>query len=149
MDPLDKEILSTLARNGRITLAELAQKTGLSSPGVSDRIKKLEQQQMIKGFTVRTDPSRTGYPLLCFIEISLNTPSDRKIFLEIVRNLPEIMECHHATGDFDYLLKVRCKDTAHLERIITVEIKEKLERIKTRTTIILSTEKENFSPWED
>ncbi len=149
MDIVDRKILELLASSGRMTLAELAKTTGLSSPGVSDRIKRLEKQGLILSYTIKTDPVTAGYGLLCFIEVCLDKESDRRSFLDVVYSLPEVLECHHATGDSDYLLKVRCKDTSRLEQIITGELKAKTPGIKTKTTIILSTVKEKFSPFEE
>lgn len=149
MDELDRKIMNHLASRGRISLAELAKTTGLSSPGVSDRIKRLEKQGLILGYTIKTDPAAAGFGLLCFIEVCLEKESDRRSFLDVVHSLPEVLECHHATGDYDYLLKVRCRDTSHLEQIITGELKAKTSGIKTKTTIILSTVKEKISPFEE
>jgi len=148
VDSLDNKILKILSNNSRITLAELGKETGLSSPGVSDRIKRLESQGSIRGFTVKADLAKAGFPLLCFIQVSLGDLSGRDSFLTLVEKLPEILECHHAAGDFDYLLKVRCRDTEHLEEIISEKIKGNIPQVYTRTTIMLSTFKENYSPFE-
>ncbi len=145
MDLIDRQILKELMSNGRITLAELSDKLGLSSPSLSERIRKLEKQKIIKGFTVIIDPEKTGFPLLSFLAVTLERPSDREIFLKLISEMDEVLECHHIAGDFDYLIKVRCRNTAHLEDIISNRLKSLEGIARTRTMIALSTVKESFS----
>lgn len=145
MDILDKQILKELMDNGRVTLAELSEKLGLSSPSLSERMKKLERQGIIKGFAAIVDPEKIGFHLLAFIEVTLEKPSHRHSFLAMVGNTEEITECHHTAGDFDYLLKVRCRNTAHLETLISDRIKSVEGVVRTRTNIVLSTIKETPS----
>jgi Lrp/AsnC family leucine-responsive transcriptional regulator len=131
VDALDRKILSELMQNGRVTLSELSERLGLSSPSLSDRIRKLEKKGIIRGFTVLVDPEKTGYSLLPF--------------LDLVADMEEVLECHHMAGDYDYLLKVRCRNTAHLEEIVSYRLKSLDGLARTRTTIALSTVKESFS----
>lgn len=145
LDSIDRQILEELMVNGRITLAELSEKLGLSSPSLSERIKKLEKKGIIKGFTALVDPDRTGYSLLAFLEVTLEKPVHRKPFLELVEHMEEVLECHHMAGDYDYLLKVRCRNTAHLEELISDRLKSLEGLSRTRTTIALSTVKEKIS----
>jgi len=145
MDTLDKKILKELMDNGRTTLAELSEKLGLSSPSLSERMKKLEKQGVIKGFTAIIDPEKAGLSLLAFIEVTLEKPVHRRAFLALIDDTGEIMECHHMAGDSDYLLKARCRDTAHLENLISDRIKAIDGVVRTRTNIVLSTVKETSS----
>ncbi|MBN1333340.1 MAG: Lrp/AsnC family transcriptional regulator [Synergistales bacterium] len=143
MDALDIKILKTLSVNGRMTLSELSENTGLSSPTLSERIRKLEKKRVIRGFAVLVDPEKTGFPLLSFLAVTLEKPSHRKSFLKLVADMQEVLECHHIAGDFDYLLKVRCRDTAHLEDVISNRIKSLEGVSRTRTMIALSSVKES------
>ncbi len=145
MDYIDRKILKELMTNGRITLAELSDKLGLSSPSLSERIRKLEKKKIITGFMAIINPEKTGFPLLSFLAVTLEKPSDRVIFLKLVSDMDEVLECHHIAGDFDYLLKVRCRNTAHLEDIISNRLKSLDGVARTRTMIALSTVKESFS----
>jgi Lrp/AsnC family leucine-responsive transcriptional regulator len=145
VDALDRKILSELMQNGRVTLSELSEKLGLSSPSLSDRIRKLEKKGIIRGFTVLVDPEKTGYSLLAFLEVTLEKPLHRKPFLDLVADMEEVLECHHMAGDYDYLLKVRCRNTAHLEEIVSDRLKSLDGIARTRTSIALSTVKESFS----
>lgn len=142
MDALDNKILSALMDNGRMTWAELAGQLGLSSPAAADRVRRLEEQGLITGYTALIDPEAAGYGLAALIAVSLERPAHRQAFLERVQSLPEIQECHHTAGDDDYILKIRCRGTRDLDRIISEELKSLPGIVRTRTTIILGTVKE-------
>lgn len=115
LDRTDRRILELIQRDGRITNAELAQRTGIPPTSMSDRLKRLQKQGYILGFTARIDPHRIGLELLVFVEVSLDktTPDAFDKFSRAVRNAPEILECHMVAGGFDYLVKARVTDMAH------------------------------------
>lgn len=97
---------------------------------------------MIKGYTALIDAESAGFGLAALIAVSLERPTHRQAFLELVLKLPEIQECHHTAGDDDYILKIRCRGTRDLDRIISEELKSLPGIVRTRTTIILGTVKE-------
>ncbi|WP_342439515.1 Lrp/AsnC family transcriptional regulator [Paenibacillus sp. FSL L8-0436] len=142
MDSLDHKIINALMANGRMTWAELAGLLGLSSPAAADRVRRLEEQGIIKGYTALIDGEAAGFGLGALIAVSLERPTHRQAFLELVLKLPEIQECHHTAGDDDYILKIRCRGTRDLDRIISEELKSLPGIVRTRTTIILGTVKE-------
>ncbi|AIQ57688.1 Lrp/AsnC family transcriptional regulator [Paenibacillus borealis] len=142
MDSLDYKIISAIMNNGRITWSELAGLLGLSSPATADRVRRLEEQGVITGYTALIDAESAGYGLAALIAVSLERPEHRQGFIELVRKLPEVQECHHTAGDDDYILKLRCRGTRDLDRIISEEIKGLPGIVRTRTTIILGTVKE-------
>ncbi|RZM75189.1 Lrp/AsnC family transcriptional regulator [Leptolyngbya iicbica] len=141
-DALDCKILSELANKARMTWAELAGQLGISPPAAADRVRKLEEAGIIRGYVTQIDAPRLGYDLAAFIAVTLEHPRDRDGFLAAVQSTPEILECHHIAGDGDYLLKVRCRGTSGLEHLITAQLKELPGVTQTRTTIVLSTVKE-------
>lgn len=143
MDEIDLKLVQYLQAEGRLTLAELAVRVGLSGPAVGERVRKLEQQGIIRGYAARVDPGALGYRLTAFVEVSIQHPRYNDGFLAYVTALPEVQECHHVTGSFSYLLKVRCRDTSHLERLLTHRIKAQAGVERTRTTVVLSTQKED------
>ena len=145
IDALDSKVLAQLMRQARMTWAELASQLGLSAPATADRVRKLEERGVIQGYLTQVDPKSLGYDLTAFIAVTLDHPRDRDGFLTQVHALPEIQECHHVTGDDDYLLKVRCQGTQGLERLITDGLKQVTGVAKTRTTIALSTVKETIA----
>ena len=142
MDTLDYKIADRLIANGRVTWAELAQELRLSAPATADRVRRLEERRVIRGYTAILDPESLGYVLTAFIAVSLDHPHHRERFLEVVANHAEIQECHHVAGDADYLLKVRCRGTRDLEHLLTATVKTVPGVVRTRTTIVLNTEKE-------
>jgi Lrp/AsnC family transcriptional regulator, leucine-responsive regulatory protein len=145
LDDLDLTILNFLIQNGRATWADIAQACGLSAPAVAERVKRLEKQQIIQGYTVRLSPQQLGYDLTAFIAVTLDRPEHRADFLSYVQANPLIQECHHVTGDGDYLLKVRCRHTAALEDLLSNGIKGLAGVSQTRTSIALSTLKETLA----
>jgi Lrp/AsnC family leucine-responsive transcriptional regulator len=142
MDSLDHTILGTLMQKGRITWADLAQKVGLSAPGLMDRIRRLEEKKIIQGYRAIVDPVALGINLTAFVSVSLDRPSHRSNFLKRVKHLVEVQECHQVTGDDDFLLKIKCQHTRHLDQVLSVGIKALPGVVRTRTTVVLGTEKE-------
>ncbi len=142
MDSLDYKVLSFLMNDGRAAWSDLASKLGMSAPAAAERVRKLEESGVIKGYAALIDSESVGLEMTAFIAVNLERPSHRTNFLAKISSLPEVQECHHVTGDHDYLLKVRCSDAADLDRIISDEIKSVVGVASTRTTIALSTAKE-------
>ncbi|AJQ26274.1 Lrp/AsnC family transcriptional regulator [Pelosinus fermentans] len=143
VDSIDSKALKQLMEKARTTWAELGALLGLSAPAAAERVHKLEERGIIKGYYALIDPEAVGYGLAAYIAIYLDKPEHRKGFLKFVQDTKEIQECHHIAGDEDYVLKVRCKGTRDLERMVSENIKSIPGVAKTRTTVILSTVKEN------
>ncbi|NJL44725.1 MAG: Lrp/AsnC family transcriptional regulator [Leptolyngbyaceae cyanobacterium SM2_3_12] len=146
LDNLDIQILSALLQRGRITWSELAQQLSLSAPATADRVKRLEERGVIEGYSARLNAEALGLELTAFIAVSLDHPRHRNGFLAQVSDSTEVLECHHVTGDDDYLLKVRCRNTKALEGLISNRLKSIPGLVKTRTLIVLSTVKETQGP---
>jgi Lrp/AsnC family leucine-responsive transcriptional regulator len=109
LDRIDRKILRTLQAEGRIAITELAERVGLSATPCSERVKRLERDGFILGYHARLNPHALGQSLLVFVEIRLAAKSGR-IFEEFKREvlkLPNVLECHLVSGDFDYLIKAR------------------------------------------
>ncbi|HBS57663.1 MAG TPA: Lrp/AsnC family transcriptional regulator [Firmicutes bacterium] len=141
MDQYDLEILALLRENARITHSDLSHHIHLSVPAVSERVRKLEHQGYIKKFTALISAKKFGKTLLFFSTVTLEHPRHADKFLHAVKYMPEILECHHVTGEGDYLLKIVTDDTAAMERIIyALRCIEGVQR--TKTTVVLSTVKE-------
>jgi Lrp/AsnC family leucine-responsive transcriptional regulator len=142
LDALDLKVLHHLMAQARMTWAELAAQLGLSPPAAADRVRKLEERGVIQGYAARVNPQSLGYDLTAFVAVTLTHSRDRADFLAQINACAEIQECHHITGEDDYLLKVRCQGTQGLEQLITDHLKAIPGVVKTRTTIVLSTVKE-------
>jgi Lrp/AsnC family leucine-responsive transcriptional regulator len=114
----------------------------LSGPSTADRVKKLEEAGTITSYAAIVNPEAVGCSLLAFVAVVLEHPRDRSGFIDFVRDTASVQECHHVTGEYDYLLKIRCQNTAELERLISNDLKDSGGIAKTQTIIALSTVKE-------
>ena len=141
MNSNDAKIIKQLMEKGRTTWAELGALLGLSAPATAERVRKLEDNGVIKEYVAVLDPEAAGCSLAAFLLVTLEKTEERGRFLELVKNQAQIQECHHIAGEGDYLLKARCGSTKELEKLISEEIKA-LPGVKTKTTVVLSTVKE-------
>ena len=142
IDSLDKKALSLLMRRGRATWAELGQHLHLSAPAAADRVRRLEEKGAIRGYAALADPEALGYPLVAYVAVTLRDIRKRAAFLKAIQKLEQVVECDHIAGEDDYLLKVRCKGTRDLDRLLSHDLKDKLDVARSRTTIVLATAKE-------
>lgn len=112
LDRYDQAILSSLAADGRMSIADLARKIGLSKSPTQARVKRLEEAGIITGYRAMLDPVRLGLAHVAFVEVRLSDTRERALqaFNTAVRALPEVEECHMMASSFDYLLKVRTSD---------------------------------------
>lgn len=140
MDVIDIKILEVLQDNARVSISELSKQVNLSLSAVSERLKKLENSNIIDQYTTILDAKLMGKDLSVVISIGLESTSDTKSFLEFVDSEPEILECHYITGEYDYMLKVTTPNTHTLELIMN-KIKSFHGIKRTQTNVILSTTK--------
>lgn len=142
MDEHDRQLLKLVQTNSKLSYAELGEGVGLSISAVNERLKKLQAQGMIRDYVARLNPAGLGLDLLAFVAVVLAEPRHEPGFLERIAAVPEIQECHHVTGDFSYLLKVRVKNTSALEKLLKEQLKTIPGLVRTYTSIVLSTAKE-------
>ncbi|MGE0010171.1 MAG: Lrp/AsnC family transcriptional regulator [Candidatus Babeliales bacterium] len=142
IDEIDKKILETMQEDASLTNSEVAQKINLSPSATHERIRKLHTQGIIKKIAAFVQATAIEKSLCAFIYVLIDTPQHNKFFLkEIIKN-PSIMECHHITGEYSYVLKVRVKNTHELESFITDSLKSKLGIVRSLTHIVLSSPKD-------
>ena len=117
LDQLDKDILKELQKDARVSNAELARRVNLSPPATHTRVRRLEEDGYIHNYAAIINRQKAGYDLLCFIGISLQLHEIEQVtgFHNIIEKMPEVLECHHVTGEYDYLLKVVARNTEDLE----------------------------------
>ncbi len=138
MDITDAKILEILQKDGRISMKELGKRVSLTSPAVSERVKRLEESGVIKGYKAIIDPIKLGLNVSVIVHVGLNVAA-HKSFLGFVTNHPSIIECHHVTGNDCMTVKAMLANTTELERLL-----DEIQAIgSTRTEIILSTPLEN------
>ncbi len=141
MDDTDRKILAILQEEGRLPNARIAERVGLSPPTVLERIRKLEEKGVIVGYTALVDAGHVGLNAVVFVAISLALHRAESIeeFRERILGLPEVLECHHVTGEDDFLLKVVVPDIANYEDFLL----HKLTRVegvsKIKSSFVLST----------
>src|SRR4029078_11431030 len=116
----DARILEVLQRDGRRPYADLGAEVGMSGPTAHERVKKLEARGVIRGYAAIVDPAAIGYDILAFSWITQAPGTSSSDLTEGFASIPEIEECHHITGEADYLIKVRTRDTRDLERVLRV-----------------------------
>jgi Lrp/AsnC family leucine-responsive transcriptional regulator len=137
LDKRDEAILAVLQRRGRARFAEIGQDVGLSPSSVHERIRKLEQAGVIRGYRAEVDPETLGLFVTALVSVMPLDPKQPDDLPERVREFPEVEACHSVAGDENYILKVRTRTTADLEDFLR-RLREKAG-VQTRTTIVLST----------
>ncbi|NQU30664.1 MAG: Lrp/AsnC family transcriptional regulator [Anaerolineae bacterium] len=139
LDNLDKIILRELQLDARISNADLARSVGLSPSATLTRVKRLEENEYIKKYATEINRQQIGYDLLCFVSVSLQRHQVSQVenFHEAIQGMPEVLECHHLTGDHDYLLKVVAKNTVDLEHFLVHRLTpiDGVDRIHTRVVL--------------
>jgi Lrp/AsnC family transcriptional regulator, leucine-responsive regulatory protein len=147
LDRKDRLLLQLLQENSRISSAELARHLNLSAPGLQKRLKRLEERGFIAGYVTLVNREALGLDLLCFTQVTLMHQHPEWVgqFCERVRDLPEVLECHHLTGEFDYLLKVVVPNPQQLEQFLAEKIRKLPGVDKVRTSIVLSEVKASTS----
>jgi Lrp/AsnC family leucine-responsive transcriptional regulator len=136
-DDTDRLIASTLIADGRSTLRELAEVTGLSVSAVQARVRRLESDEVIRGYTALVDPGSVGLPLAAFISITPLDPAQPDDAPEKLAGLTEIEACHSVAGEDSYILIVRVATPTALESLLR-DIRQ-LANVSTRTTVVLQT----------
>ena len=139
LDRIDRNILTELQRNGRISNVELAKKVGLSPTPCLERVKRLEKKRVIKSYTALLDPVQLNASLLVYVEIRLHRSSadvfDR--FNKAVNQLDDILECHLVSGDFDYLLKTRVADMSTYRKVLNQTLLALPDIKDSRTYVVM------------
>jgi Lrp/AsnC family leucine-responsive transcriptional regulator len=141
LDGIDLQILEMLQENGRASQNELAKAVGLSAPSVSERLRKLEERGVIRGYTALLDPRSVGQDVTAFIAVGINGSRHYGEFRARAMERSEVMECHSVTGQGSHLLKVRVGNTMDLEQILA-EIQAWPGVQWTTTSLVLSIVKE-------
>jgi len=147
LDKLDFVMLDILQREGRISNAELSRRISLSQPATHARLRRLEESGVIRSFIALLDRERLGYEMVCFVHVTLSQHRSEQVknFHAQVLNLPEVTECYHVTGEYDYLLKVVMRHRRDLEFFLV----DKLSHIdgvgQVHTSVVLREVKETYA----
>jgi Lrp/AsnC family leucine-responsive transcriptional regulator len=155
LDALDLRVLRLIQSDARRSSAELARRVDLSGPGLQKRLRKLEKNGIIQRYAAIVDREGVGLDLLCFVQVSLAHHEPRTVegFRDAVREMPEVLECHYLTGEFDYLLKVVAANHKHLEQFLFKKLNQARGVDRMRTSIVLNEIKQStalpLGAWDD
>ncbi len=139
IDKIDVKILNLLQENSKVTNLELSKKIGLSPAPTLERVKKLEQLEIIQSYHAKINPHKVNLTISTFVLVNLawNKPKALENFVEKVKDIGEIIECYVITGDADIMMKVVCKDIQSYESLLFKRLSqiEEVERLKTLMTL--------------
>ena len=146
LDRIDQQILDILQHDGRIAISELASRVNLSTTPCSERVKRLERDGIIMGYYARLNPQLVDRNLLVFLEIKLSAKSG-DVFDQVARDLveiPEVLECHLISGEFDYLVKARLKEMSAYRCLLGDLLKKLPSSASSHSYIVMEEVKESF-----
>ena len=118
LDKLDKQILRMIAEDARVPFLEVARACNVSGAAIHQRIQKLNSLGIIKGSKFIIDPEKIGYETCAFIGLNLRNPENFDSVVKRLKDIPEVVECHYTTGDFDLFIKIYALNNPHLLNII-------------------------------
>lgn len=146
LDRIDYQIIDFLQQDGRMPISELAHKVNLSTTPCSERVKRLEREGVITGYYARINPAYVERNLLVFLEIKLSAKSG-DVFETVANNLseiPEVLECHLISGEFDYLVKARLKEMTAYRRLLVDILKKLPASASSHSYIVMEEIKESL-----
>ncbi len=145
IDDIDRQILEILQAEGRLPNARIAERVGLSPPSVLERIRKLEEREIILGYAAQVDGTRLGLKTAVFVSVSLTFHRRESIeeFRQVILDIPEVLECYHLTGESDFLLKIVVPDIENYEDFLLHKLTCIDTVSKVKSSFVLSTLKRN------
>jgi Lrp/AsnC family leucine-responsive transcriptional regulator len=146
IDTIDRHILAVLQENCKLPLAKIGERVGLSAPSVNERIRKLEESGIIRGYTAVLDARKLGKDITAFIGVFIDHPKLIGKFEKDVAYIEDVQECHHVTGEYTLLLKIKTENTSTLEALLR-KIRSIEGVARTETSVVLRTSTEGL--WLD
>lgn len=144
LDEIDHKLLGLLQDDDRVPVAEMGKALGVAPSTLNDRIRRLIKLGVISGFHAQVNPEKVGLDLLAFVFVGWSDPATEPLFLTAIAKAPEVLEAHHVTGSWNYLMKVRLRTTRDLEGFFAGVVKEVPGVQRTETLIVLSSPKETM-----
>lgn len=140
LDAIDRKILRILTSDGRASYQGIADEVGLSRPAVMERVKRLEEKDLISGYGVRLNRARVGYPVTAFVAVRYGSAEyvGDEPRMQALEKHPGVLECHHVAGEDCYILKVVAPDLEGVQSILR-DVTSQHQQINTKTTIVLGT----------
>lgn len=145
IDETDRSILALLQQDARMANAEIARRVGLAPSAIFQRIRKLEENGVIQGYTARVNPRALGYGLVAFVRVQTAPGTTAPEVTRELTTIPEVSEIHRVIGEDCFFLKVRVRDPEALETLLDEGLQPLDSVASTKTTIVLSTAKETLT----
>ena len=145
IDQIDRKLIMLLQRDDQLSLAEISREIGVAASTINDRKRRLVAEGVISGYHARIAPEALGLNLLAFVFVSWSNPKVEPALIRQVKASPAVLECHHVTGAWNYLMKVRVGTTRDLERFLAEVVKTVSGVERTETVIVLSSVKETWA----
>lgn len=145
LDQTDRKLLELLQQDGLQSMAELSKAIGVAPSTLNDRVKRLGRLGVITGTHAHVDAHTLGLNLLAFVFVGWSDSIVEADFLQRIAQAPQVLECHHVTGGWNYLIKVRVEDTRALETFLSTVLKQIKGLQRTETLIVLSSAKETVA----
>lgn len=147
LDRLDRRILTLLQQDGRMSMKDLAEQVGLSITPCIERVKRMERDGVIMGYFARVNPAALGAALLVFVEITLDHKSGNMFdqFRREVLRIPEVMECHLISGDFDYLIKARIREMSEYRKLLGDILLQLPGAVQSKSYVVMEEIKESLT----
>ncbi len=146
LDRLDLKILTLLQQDGRLAMKDLAEQVGLSITPCIERVRRMERDGVIVGYYARLNPALLGASLLVFVEITLDHKSGNMFdqFRREVLRIPEVLECHLVSGDFDYLIKARLREMADYRKLLGDILLQLPGAVQSKSYVVMEEVKESL-----
>ncbi|MDR3396276.1 MAG: Lrp/AsnC ligand binding domain-containing protein [Pandoraea sp.] len=147
LDRLDRRILTLLQQDGRMSMKDLSEQVGLSITPCIERVKRMERDGVIMGYFARVNPAALGASLLVFVEITLDHKSGNMFdqFRREVLRIPEVMECHLISGDFDYLIKARIREMSEYRKLLGDILLQLPGAVQSKSYVVMEEIKETLT----
>lgn len=136
MDAIDRRIVAALVDDARRSIQDIADHVRLSASATRDRIRRLERRGVVTGYTARIDPAASGLAVQAVVDVDMASGTDPLTFEDRLRSMPPVVEALHATGDHDYIVRLRCRDTAELHEVVRA-LKSDTGAARTATRVVL------------
>ncbi|MEC7816248.1 MAG: Lrp/AsnC ligand binding domain-containing protein [Pseudomonadota bacterium] len=144
LDRIDLSIVRELQKNGRITVTDLASRVGLSKTPCQVRMRRLEEQGYITGYTAMVNQTKLGMSHVAFTQVTLSDTSSKALtaFNEMVKTISSVEQCHMIAGNFDYLLKIRTRDMTEYRQVLGEQISNLPHVLQTSTFVVMENVKD-------
>jgi len=138
IDGIDKTILRALMKDARTPVLEIARNIGISGAAIHQRLRKLENSNLISGSKFIINPKALGYKTMAYVGIYLEKAKNNSDAVRQLKRIPEVLECHYTTGDWSILIKILCRDNDHLMNVLNKSVQDISGVSRTETFISLN-----------